>query len=74
MEENRFERLGVFTYSHEEDTHAHSLEDDVPSEVKQARADRVMEVQQHIAPSPVAGQGDAASVPDHVQEVAVVDA
>jgi ribosomal protein S12 methylthiotransferase len=41
----RFERLGVFTYSHEENTHAFSLEDDVPAEVKMARQQAVMEVQ-----------------------------
>ncbi|WP_162339966.1 30S ribosomal protein S12 methylthiotransferase RimO [Cyclobacterium salsum] len=45
----RFERLGVFTYSHEEDTHAHSLEDHVPEDVKQARANRLMEVQEQIS-------------------------
>ena len=38
----RFERLGVFTYSHEENTHAFSLEDDVPAEVKMARQQAVM--------------------------------
>ena len=45
----RFERLGVFTYSHEENTHAFSLEDDVPEEEKQRRAELVMEVQQEIS-------------------------
>jgi ribosomal protein S12 methylthiotransferase len=44
-----FERLGVFTYSHEENTHAHSLEDDVPAEVKQARLDAIMEAQMEIS-------------------------
>jgi ribosomal protein S12 methylthiotransferase len=45
----RFERLGVFTYSREENTHAHSLPDDVPAEVKQERANRLMEVQEQIS-------------------------
>ncbi|MCC5920202.1 MAG: 30S ribosomal protein S12 methylthiotransferase RimO [Cyclobacteriaceae bacterium] len=45
----RFERVGVFTYSHEEDTHAHTMEDDVPEEVKQERAEIVMELQQNIS-------------------------
>lgn len=47
--EMRFERLGVFTYSHEENTHAYNLEDDVPEQVKQARADAIMAVQQEIS-------------------------
>lgn len=47
--ETRFDRLGVFTYSHEENTHAFGLEDNVPAEVKQARAEAVMEVQQRIS-------------------------
>ena len=45
----RFDRLGCFTYSHEEDTHAFNLEDDVPEEVKKARADEVMELQAGIS-------------------------
>lgn len=45
----RFERLGVFTYSHEENTHAFNLEDDVPAELKQARADEIMAIQQQIS-------------------------
>ncbi len=46
----KFERLGVFPYSHEEDTYAWKhYEDDVPEEVKQARADEIMEIQQGIA-------------------------
>jgi ribosomal protein S12 methylthiotransferase len=48
---SRFERLGVFTYSHEENTHAHSLVDDVPAEVKQARAEQIMDIQQGISAS-----------------------
>ncbi len=48
--ETRFDRLGVFTYSHEEGTYAFSkLEDDVPEDVKQARAGRIMEIQQTIS-------------------------
>ncbi|MBC7448051.1 MAG: 30S ribosomal protein S12 methylthiotransferase RimO [Hymenobacteraceae bacterium] len=49
VEETRFERLGIFTYSHEENTHAHSLPDDVPADVKQERADAIMELQQGIS-------------------------
>jgi len=49
VEDTRFDRLGCFTYSHEEKTHAHSLEDDVPEEVKQERADAIMEIQQGIS-------------------------
>ncbi|MDB5143793.1 MAG: rimO, partial [Mucilaginibacter sp.] len=49
VEETRFDRLGCFTYSHEEKTHAHSLIDDVPDEVKQERADAIMEIQQGIS-------------------------
>src|ERR1700755_756814 len=49
VEETRFDRLGCFTYSHEEKTHAHSLEDDVPEDVKQERADAIMEIQQGIS-------------------------
>lgn len=49
VRETRFERLGVFTYSHEENTHAHKLEDDVPQKVKQKRADEIMKVQKKIS-------------------------
>jgi ribosomal protein S12 methylthiotransferase len=49
VEETKFDRLGCFTYSHEEKTHAHSLVDDVPEEVKQERADAIMEIQQGIS-------------------------
>lgn len=49
VEESRFDRLGIFTYSHEENTHAYALIDDVPAEVKQQRADAVMAVQQNIS-------------------------
>lgn len=48
-EETKFDRLGCFTYSHEEKTHAYSLVDDVPEEVKQERADTIMELQQNIS-------------------------
>lgn len=49
VEEMRFERLGCFTYSHEENTHAYSLEDDVPEDVKQERANQIMEIQSQIS-------------------------
>ncbi len=49
VEESRFERLGIFTYSHEENTHAYNFEDDVPAEVKQKRADMIMELQAGIS-------------------------
>ena len=45
----RFERLGCFTYSHEENTHAYTLEDDVPEAVKQERANTIMEIQSQIS-------------------------
>ncbi|HZW63205.1 MAG TPA: 30S ribosomal protein S12 methylthiotransferase RimO [Flavobacteriaceae bacterium] len=45
----RFERLGCFTYSHEENTHAFNLQDDVPEEVKQQRANEIMELQAQIS-------------------------
>lgn len=47
--ESKFDRLGVFTYSHEENTHAHTLNDTLTAEEKQARADSIMEVQQDIS-------------------------
>ena len=49
VEQTRFERLGIFTYSHEENTHSHTLVDDVPAELKQERADAIMELQQGIS-------------------------
>ena len=49
VKEMRFERLGCFTYSHEENTHAHQLEDDVPEEVKQQRSNALMEIQSQIS-------------------------
>ncbi len=49
VRENRFDRLGVFQYSHEEGTRAYDVEDDVPEEVKAERANRIMEIQQEIS-------------------------
>ncbi len=49
VQEMRFERLGCFAYSHEENTHAYLLEDDVPSEVKQQRAAEIMDIQSQIS-------------------------
>ena len=49
VREQRFERLGVFTYSHEEDTHAYQLADDVPDALKQERANTIMEIQRQIS-------------------------
>lgn len=49
VQEMRFERLGCFTYSHEENTHAYKLEDDVPEEVKQQRASEIMDIQSQIS-------------------------
>jgi ribosomal protein S12 methylthiotransferase len=49
VKKQRFDRLGVFTYSHEENTHAYTLEDDVPAEVKEQRAAAMMELQMGIS-------------------------
>ena len=49
VKEMRFERLGCFTYSHEENTHAHQLEDNVPEEIKQERSNAIMEIQSQIS-------------------------
>ena len=49
VSEMRFERLGCFTYSHEENTHAYNLEDDVPEDVKMQRANDIMEIQSQIS-------------------------
>ncbi|HET8838168.1 MAG TPA: 30S ribosomal protein S12 methylthiotransferase RimO [Flavobacteriaceae bacterium] len=49
VKEMRFDRLGCFSYSHEENTHAYLLEDDVPEETKQARANEIMEIQSQIS-------------------------
>ncbi len=49
VEEMRFERLGCFTYSHEENTHAYNLEDDVPEDIKRERANEIMDIQAQIS-------------------------
>lgn len=49
VQEMRFERLGAFAYSHEENTHAANLEDDVPEDVKQERVNEIMELQSQIS-------------------------
>lgn len=49
VERSRFDRLGVFTYSHEENTHSFTFSDDVPEKVKQERMEAVMELQQGIS-------------------------
>lgn len=49
LEKQRFERVGIFTYSHEENTSAHGLIDDVPADEKQRRAEDIMSVQQDIS-------------------------
>ena len=49
VQDTKFDRLGVFTYSHEENTSAHVLEDDVPDEVKKARQEEIMDLQTHIS-------------------------
>jgi len=49
VSDTRFDRLGCFTYSHEENTHAYHLADDVSEEVKTARVDQIMEIQQGIS-------------------------
>lgn len=49
IRETRFERLGVFEYSHEENTSGYELEDDVPAEQKSERAAYIMEIQQEIS-------------------------
>ena len=49
LEETRLDRVGIFTYSHEENTSAYVLEDNIPAEEKEARAQEIMEVQQEIS-------------------------
>lgn len=49
VEQSRFDRLGVFPYSHEENTHSYSFTDDVPADIKQKRVDALMELQQGIS-------------------------
>jgi ribosomal protein S12 methylthiotransferase len=51
VDEQRFDHVGVFTYSHEEGTSAHGLDDDVPAKEKQARRNRVMALQKRLAKS-----------------------
>ena len=45
----KFDRLGVFTYSHEENTSAHVLENDIPEKIKKARQEEIMDLQMHIS-------------------------
>ena len=49
LQRQRFDRVGIFTYSHEEGTSAHDLPDDVPADEKERRAQEVMEIQQEIS-------------------------
>ncbi|MCF2499433.1 30S ribosomal protein S12 methylthiotransferase RimO [Dyadobacter chenhuakuii] len=49
VERMRFDRLGAFQYSHEDNTHSYTLPDDIPAEIKQERADAIMELQQGIS-------------------------
>lgn len=49
VERMRFDRLGVFTYSHEDDTHSFTMPDDIPADIKQERADELMDLQQGIS-------------------------
>ena len=49
IEQSRFDRLGVFAYSHEENTFSHTMKDDVPAKVKQERVDAIMDLQQGIS-------------------------
>ncbi len=49
LQEHRFDRVGIFAYSHEEGTSAYDLADNIPAEVKQQRAQEIMEVQQEIS-------------------------
>ncbi len=49
LDQHRFDRVGIFTYSHEENTTAYALQDDVPQEEKERRAQDIMEHQQEIS-------------------------
>jgi len=49
VEESRFDRLGIFNYSHEENTHSFSMEDSIPESVKQERSDAIMQLQESIS-------------------------
>jgi ribosomal protein S12 methylthiotransferase len=46
---SKFERLGCFTYSHEENTHAYNLADDIPEDIKEQRVAKIMEIQSRIS-------------------------
>ncbi|MEO6550097.1 MAG: 30S ribosomal protein S12 methylthiotransferase RimO [Ferruginibacter sp.] len=49
IQKMRFDRVGIFTYSHEEGTSAYDMQDDIPAEEKEERAQEIMEVQQEIS-------------------------
>lgn len=49
LQRMRFDRVGIFTYSHEENTLAYDMEDDVPQDIKEARAEALMKLQQEIS-------------------------
>lgn len=49
IEEQKLDRVGVFQYSHEENTHSHTMPDDIPAETKQFRADELMAIQEGIS-------------------------
>ena len=49
VQEMKFDRMGCFAYSHEENTHAYLLKDDVPADVKQKRSEEIMELQSQIS-------------------------
>lgn len=49
VEQSRFDRLGVFPYSHEENTFSHTMKDDIPASVKNERVDAIMDLQQGIS-------------------------
>ena len=49
VQDTKFDRLGVFTYSHEENTSAHVLDDDISDEIKKARQEEIMDLQTHIS-------------------------
>jgi ribosomal protein S12 methylthiotransferase len=49
LEQHRFDRVGIFSYSHEENTGAYELEDNIPQDLKEERAREIMEVQQEIS-------------------------
>tara|TARA_B100002052_G_scaffold131625_1_gene120858 strand:+ start:68950 stop:70266 length:1317 start_codon:yes stop_codon:yes gene_type:complete len=49
VSETKFDRLGIFTYSHEENTSAYNLEDNVPEKIKKARAEEIMNIQSNIS-------------------------